>query len=148
MLGVWNSELWNAIFHSDYSRHNGEIRFKQVSLDKNDTPEVRFFSYKNDEIIILINRALACFRALQLLRSYHIGLYTEPKEIAGDPRVFNDPNERAIVMVREGLGVIGLKDAWSARELATGHMGWRMARLSKDELVLSGLEPTRAFFPR
>lgn len=147
MREVWNRDLRNAIFHSDYSRHKGEVRFKQSWSDKDGTTHSRFFVYKNDEILTLVNRALAYFRALQLLRSHHISLYTEPKEIAGDPRLFNDPNERAVVMVREGHGVIGLKDAWTARELATGHMRWHLARLSNDELMLSELGPTRAFFP-
>jgi hypothetical protein len=43
--------------------------------------------------------------------------------------MFNDPNERAIVMVREGHGVIGLKDAWTAEELQAGRMPWRIPSL-------------------
>jgi hypothetical protein len=32
------------------------------------------------------------------------------------------PGERAIVMVREGYGAIGLKDAWTLEELKRGHI--------------------------
>ena len=106
MQEVWNNNLRNAIFHSDYSLHLGDVRFKKLRARKDGTLKEKVFVYKNDEIVILVNWGLAYFRALQLLRSYHIGLYTEPKEIAGDPRVLNDPNARAIVMVREGHGAI------------------------------------------
>jgi hypothetical protein len=82
----------DAIFHSDHSLHGGEVRFKQ-----NGRPS----GYEQDKIILLVNRALAYFTTLTLLRLRHIRSYTEPKEIAVHPENASHPNERAVVMVRE-----------------------------------------------
>jgi hypothetical protein len=57
MREVWDNKLRNAIFHSDYSRHLGEVRFKQVRIEKDGTPKVEIFVYENDKIITLVNRA-------------------------------------------------------------------------------------------
>ena len=50
-------------------------------------------------------------------------------------------------MVREGHGAIGLKDAWTAEEIAQGRIPWRTARYSYEEMRLANVDPTRALFP-
>ena len=138
MREIWDRDLRNAIFHADYSVYGGEVRFRKAGM---------LSAYVHDQIMVLVNQALAYFMALRWLRSHHIGSYTEPKEIPVHPLCAAAPNEHAVVMVREGHGVIGLKSAWTARELAFGHVGWRVGRFSMDELLLAGLEPMRASFP-
>ena len=88
MREVWDRELRNAIFHSDYSLHGGEVRFKK---------DGRYTAYSDEQILTLVNRALAYFNALRILRSAHIGSYTGPKEIIVHPQMAGPPGERAIV---------------------------------------------------
>src|SRR6266481_2584039 len=54
MREVWDRDLRNAIFHSDYSLHGGEVRFKK---------DGRYTAYSHEEILTLVNRALAYFPA-------------------------------------------------------------------------------------
>jgi hypothetical protein len=87
--------------------------------------------------MILVNRALAYFTALRWLRSHHISSYTEPKEIPVHPLNAGSPNERSIVMVRDGHGAIGLKDAWTEDDIRAGRFDWRIAHYSKEEKRLA-----------
>jgi hypothetical protein len=135
---VWDRELRNAIFHSDYSLHGGEVRFTKAGI---------LSSYGHDKIVILVNRALAYFTALRWLRSHHISSYTEPKEVAVHPLNAGAPNERAIVMVREGHGAIGLKDAWTEEDVRAGRFHWRIAHYSEEERQLADADPMRTSFP-
>jgi hypothetical protein len=48
--------------------------------------------------------------------------YTEPKQIEVHPQMGGPPGERAVVMVRERYGAIGLKHAWTVDELRPGHI--------------------------
>jgi hypothetical protein len=61
MREIWDRELRNAIFHSDYSVHGAEVRFK-----KDGYPQV----YGHEQITTLVNRALAYFDALRFLGSH------------------------------------------------------------------------------
>jgi hypothetical protein len=135
---AWDRDLRNAIFHSDYSVHGPEVRFK-----KDGYPH----AYGHEEILTLVNRALAYFDALEFLHAHYIGSYAEPKEIAMHPLNAGPPNERAVVMVREGHGAIGLKHAWTLEELKRGHINWRFGRFSMEEMKLADADSTRASFP-
>ena len=42
MREVWDRELRNAIFHSDYSLHGGEVRFKKDN---------RYTAYSDEQIL-------------------------------------------------------------------------------------------------
>src|SRR5260221_1165044 len=104
MREVWDRELRNAIFHSDYSLHGGEVRFKK---------DGRYTAYSDEQILTLVNRALAYFNALRILRSAHIGSYTGPKEIIVHPQMAGPPGERAIVRARSGYKPSFLQNSWS-----------------------------------
>src|SRR5262249_6510893 len=135
---IWDREFRNAIFHSDYSVHGGEVRFR-----KNGLP----VKYDHDKVVTLVNRALAYFDALKFLRSLCIKSYTQPKAIPMHPENAAFPNEQAIVMVREGHGAIGLKSAWNLEQLQSGHIPWHFGHFSQEEMKLAGADPMRAFFP-
>jgi hypothetical protein len=138
MREVWDRDLRNAIFHSDYSVHGPEVRFK-----KNGHPH----AYGHEEIMTLVNGALAYFDALRFLNAHYIGSYTEPKEIVMHPLNAGAPGERAVVMVREGYGAIGPKHAWTLEELQRGHINWHFGRFSTEEAKLISADPMRALFP-
>jgi len=106
-----------------------------------------YTAYEHEQFLTLVNRALSYFNALRILRSSHIGSYTEPKEILVHPQMGGSPGERAIVMVGEGHGAIGLNHAWTVEELKAGHIAWRVAHFSEEDRRLADADPTLAYFP-
>ena len=98
----FDRELRNAIFHSDYTLYEGEVRIrKPIKV------------YSTDEISSLINKALAYHEAFSSLYLIHIGLYQEPKRIPVHPAFSRDPGEEALTIIRKGYGLIGIKDNWT-----------------------------------
>ncbi|HET9377804.1 MAG TPA: hypothetical protein VFO40_22725 [Chthoniobacterales bacterium] len=128
----------HAIFHSDYSIHNQEARFRKNGYAQ---------AYEHEQVVTLVNRALVYFDALKFLNAHYIRSYTEPREITVNPVNAAVPGERAVVMLREGYGVIGLKDAWTLEELQRGHINWHFGRFSMEEMKLIDADPLRALFP-
>ena len=51
------------------------------------------------------------------------------------------------VMVREGHGVIGVKDAWTREQIERGKIPFRLVRFFPDEARLMEEDPMRALFP-
>ncbi len=134
---VLDSNLRNAIFHSDYALYDGEIRIRRPQK-----------IYTHDEIMSLINRALAYHETWNNLRTLFIGWYKEPKIIAVPQGFTDDPDEKAITIIRANHGVVGLKDNWTREEVAAGHIPFRIAKLRNYERKLLDSDPTRATLPR
>jgi hypothetical protein len=59
MQEVWDRQLRNAIFHSDYSVHGREVRFKKDGMP---------CTYGHEQVLTLVNRAVAYFTALRCWR--------------------------------------------------------------------------------
>ena len=78
----------------------------------------------------------------------HIGSYTEPQMVDLHPGWGGHADQRATVIVREGYGAIGLRDAWSAEELAAGMIPFRLVRATREELTLLDEDRRRALLPR
>jgi hypothetical protein len=57
-----------------------------------------------------------------------------------------DPDAQAAVIVREGTGLVGLKDAHTA-QAAGGAIRWRMAVLLPGEAALLDADPSLAKLP-
>ncbi len=136
MKEAWNRDLRNSIFHADYSLHGPDLRTMRPTK-----------SYSLDETLTLINRALAYQEALSILRKTHIESYTEPIVIPCDPEFSGNPGEMATVIVREGFGATGLKDAWTAEQLAAGCVPFRAGRFTYEESRLLGADPELALLP-
>ena len=68
------------------------------------------------------------------LRRYYRGLYTEPKIVPAGVGIARRQNLRAII-VREGYGAVGIKDALSPSERAAGGIPFRYARLFSERDV-------------
>src|SRR6266851_9897675 len=64
------------------------------------------------------------------------------------PEFSRDPDERAVVIVREGHGVVGLKDAWTPEQLKQGKISHRIGHFTAAEMRLLEAEPTRSVLPR
>ena len=137
MQEAWNRELRNAIFHADYCLFGPQVRIRN--------PDICF---EHEEIEQYINRALAYHQAMIFLRQRYTEQYTEPKVIPADPEFTGNNYEQAVVIVREGHGVVGIKDNWTLEELARGGIPYRSGRFSRDESELLRENPTLALLPR
>lgn len=134
---MWNRDLRNAISHAEYSIHEDQIRILR--------PHPRSYPYL--DLNALINRAHAFHQATRILDAAYRAAYTEPQAIPVHPDFSPDPDEKAMVMVREGYGVIGVKDAWTAEELAAGRIPWLVGHFLQEESALLHKDRMTAFFP-
>lgn len=135
---VFDRELRNAIFHSDYALYRGEVRL----------PKGYGKVYSHGEIQTLINKALAHLNALKNLISGYIRSCQSPKIIPVHPEFSKVPQEQAITIVRKGYGLVGLKDNWSIDELKRGRIPFRIGRFLKYERNMLDKDPTLAVLPR
>jgi hypothetical protein len=90
---------------------------------------------------------MAYHEAMSILRRFHVESYTEPVKIPCDPRFCGQPYEAAVVIVREGYGATGLKDAWTEEELRRGCIPYRLGRFTAEEVRLLDADRTRAHLP-
>lgn len=132
---IWDRNLRNAIFHSDYVLHGGEVH-------------IQGRVYTHDEIMTLITRAIVYHESLSGLYKLNIESYKEPEIISVHPKFSRTPGEKGMVIVREGHGAVGIQSAWSKEEIARGHIHWRIGRFSSEESQLLERNPTLALLPR
>lgn len=134
---IWNRNLRNSIFHSDYSIHGGAIRTIRPTSE-----------YSDDAFMTLLNKALAYHNAISGLQRIHIESYDNPKVISVHPDFARRPEgEQCTVIVRRNHGVIGLKDALSSEEIRKGGIPWRIGRFYRDEIALLESNSTLALLP-
>lgn len=136
MTEVWNREFRNAIFHADYTLYGPEIRTIRPLR-----------SYDHDQVMTLVNRALAYHEAMLILRKIHIESYSEPTIIPADPRFTGNSYENSVVIVRQGYGATGLKDAWTEEELLHGYIPYRIGRFTAEEMKILDTDRTLALLP-
>jgi hypothetical protein len=134
---IWNREFRNAIFHADYSFYGSELRTVRPMQ-----------TYTRDEHMTILNRALAYHEALAHLYKTHIASYHEPEVIPVHPEFSQNPEERAVVIVREGYGATGLKDAWTREQITAGKIPFRIGRFTPEEIRLLDSDHTLALLPR
>jgi hypothetical protein len=132
---IWDRHLRNAIFHSDYILHFGDVY-------------IRGRKYTHEEIMTIVTRSVVYHEALSCLYKFHIQNYVEPVRILTHPGFSSDGAEKAMVIVREGHGAVGLKDAWSKEELSQGRINWCIGRFTKAESDLLRNNPTLALLPQ
>jgi hypothetical protein len=134
---TWDRNLRNAAFHADYTITRDSFRILE--------PPMRYAWERFDS---LVNNALAYHTALPTLyQKVHIASYTESMTIPVHPAFSRDPEERAVVIVREGYGVVGLKDAWTPEQLRRGKISHRIGHFTANEVRLLEADPTRSTLP-
>ena len=136
MREAWNPDFRNAIFHADYCLYGSEVRTIR--------PLKR---YDQEEVLTIVNRALAYHEALSGLRRGHVANYSEPERIACDPSFSDDPDETAVVIVRRGFGAVGIKDGWTKEQLGDGKIPFRLGRFTVEESKMLESDPTLAVLP-
>jgi len=135
---VWDRDLRNAIFHADYCLFRREVRIRN--------PVRR---YTDDEVMTILNRALAYHQALSHLYRAHVKSYTAPKLVEVPPEFGADPEARAQVIVREEDGLAAVRAAWST-EPPTGvsRIEWSFGRYLPGEEELLRRDPSRLVLPK
>lgn len=133
LAAIWHRQLRNGVFHADYTIHGSEIRLvgdgEVLTLE---------------EFAALSGRAHGYHDAMIGLRRYYRGLYTEPKVVPAGPIA---PGQNLTIIVREGYGAVGIKDALTPAERAAGGISFRYARLFPDEMALIDVDPELALLP-
>jgi hypothetical protein len=132
---IWDYDLRNAVFHADYSLHGAEVRIPRRA------------AYTHEEIMALVNSAIAYHEALAVLIRGHRRGYDEPKRVLVHPEIATQPGEAMFVMIREGDGAIGLRYVFTAEEVAGGAIPAYLARLYPDELAAVQADTTLVRLP-
>lgn len=135
LRAIWDRPLRNAIFHADYALHGAEVRLPEIGETRT-----------GDEVECIAAHASAYHDAVVGLRRSYLGSYVEPKLISA-ASFAPDPKEQAVVIIRDGEGAIGLKDALTPAEIAAGRITFRIAKLYPDERVALDADPTLAQLP-
>lgn len=95
---VWDREFRNAIFHADYAIFGSDVRIMQG-----------WKTYEHDKVFSLINGALAYHEAMRILRNINISAYKEPKIISVSEGFNGGPGGKAMTIVKEDYGLVGLR---------------------------------------
>jgi hypothetical protein len=133
LAGIWHRELRNSVFHADYSLHGSEIRLVGDGI-----------TLSHEEFAALSGRAHSYHDAMIGLRRFYRGLYNEPKRV---PAGSISPGQDLTIIVREGEGAVGVKDALTPTERAAGGIRLRYARLFPDEVEKLEADPDLAMLP-
>lgn len=120
-----DNKLRNSIFHSDYSMYLSEIRILH--------PIKR---YTKEERMTLMNNAFTYIEAFLGLYYAYIGAYKKPELIDAPEDFIHHPNEKVITIVREGYGLLGIKDNWTQDQLARGYIPFRLLSCFPYEIPL------------
>jgi len=122
MKEIWNRDLRNAVFHSDYSLRGGEVLIDDGRI-----------SYSNEYVFDVFNKAIAYYDALRYVERIYRASYTYPKIVELRPGFSDDPEEKAKVIVVEGYGAVGLKSAWTLEQIIAGKIPFRVGRFTEEE---------------
>lgn len=86
---IFDDEVRNSFFHSDYILYQDEFRSREGRFRKGN---IISSSMKISDLIDLVNRTLGFYRAFMECYQKHIRSYTEPKVVPG--RILNDQSVR------------------------------------------------------
>jgi hypothetical protein len=134
---IWDVELRNAVFHSDYTIQATEIRLPGAGERRS-----------LEGLAILTGKASAYHDGVLGVRRYHLESYAEPKRVRGGAITPGNPDEELEVIVREGEGAIGLKDTSTASERAAGGISFRYCtKVTQEEVAMLNSNPDLARLP-
>jgi hypothetical protein len=134
--GCWDAAFRNAIAHADYSFFGNDLRILSP---------VR--SYSREQVFDRAAGAVAHDAALSTLYRAHIESYTDPVILKPSPGWGGDPEGQAVTIIREGYGLVGLRDTWSREAIRAGKIPWRMVRIRPSEWRLLEEDPERVILP-
>ncbi len=136
LVDIFDKELRNAIFHSDYCLYNNELRLPRSST-----------IYKVEDVMAILNKTVAYYEVIIRLVKMYKASYENSEIIDPHPDFSADPEEKVVVMVRKGTGVIGIKSSWTQEEVAQGKIAFSLSRLLPYEQKMLQKDPTLVEFP-
>lgn len=136
LVNIFDKELRNAIFHSDYCLYDNELRLPKSST-----------IYKVDNVMAILNKTVAYYEVIVRLVKMYKASYERPELIDPPPSFNADPEEKMVVMVRKGTGAIGIKSNWTQEEIAQGKISFSISRLLPYEQRMLQKDPTLVEFP-
>ena len=84
----------------------------------------------------LINNAFAYMEAFLGLYYSYIGSYNKPELIDAPEDFIHHKNEKVTTIVREGHGLLGIKDNWTPEQISRGYIPFRLLSCFSYELQL------------
>lgn len=133
---LFDRELRNAIFHSDYCLYDEELRIPESTR-----------VYQISKLMKQINKTLAYYETFIKLVKIHRASYKETIVIDTHPDFSKDPDEKAVVMVRKGTGVIGVKDNWTREQIKQGKIPYSLCKILPYEQKMISKNPLISEFP-
>jgi hypothetical protein len=127
---IFDKNLRNSIFHSDYSIYQKEIR--------------AYKRFSSDETYLILNKALAYFESFKILYFQAIKDYSESK-LVELPSRFSFKN--GALIVRKDHGLIGFKDNHTKEQLKAGALPFRMGTFKYHELEILKRDSTVCNMP-
>ena len=133
---LWDKQLRNSIFHSDYSFYGEYTRTRNP-----------FREFTGKEINEKINKTLAYLDSMRAIHKNFISSYEEPC-LVDLPKTFSGrQSEKARVIVRKKHGAVGIKDNYSIEELRKGFIPFRLGRFYDYEIELLNKDSELALLP-
>jgi len=120
-----DNELRNAVFHSKYTVYWPEIRLF-------DPPRIIPF----EEWMTIINKALAYVEAFFKVLDIHRKQYSTPVIIEPSPGFTQNRDEKAITIIRNNYGVVGLKSHFQGAAPPEGYPMFKIGKFLPYEDVL------------
>lgn len=114
---IYDSELRNAVFHSDYAVYEGGVRLRNPDKE-----------YSHKKTLEIINKSFAYHEVMKNLLSASRASYTEPVVIEDASSISDDPECKITVIMRKGHGVIGFRDSWTDEEIKMGKIPFYLGR--------------------
>lgn len=137
LVDIYNRELRNAIFHSDYTFYNNEFRIPSSKS-----------VIQLSEYSVTVNKAFSYFIAFSTLVKAFISDYDTPTEVVPHPEFATSPDDLFITMVRKEEGLIGLTDVWLPEHVKMKKVEHLIGRFEKVESDTHRRDPTIISFPR
>ena len=106
LVWMFNEQVRNAFFHSDYTIFKDEFRSREANFKTNN---VITKSIKLNELIALINRGLSFFQEFMLVYTEHKLSYNEPKIIHGRIGSNGESEPVELIIGDKNGGVCGFK---------------------------------------
>jgi hypothetical protein len=95
--------------------------------------------------MLIINRAIARHESLKAIHEFYIGRYNKPVIIDTHPEF--QGSRKAMVIVRESHGAVGLKTVWTKEQERRGEIPVRIGRFSREECKLMDSDCTICLLP-
>ena len=133
---VYDRDIRNAVFHSDYANDKRGLRIMGPGK-----------SIPWDDVRRLITRGIAYFECITNLYRSYISSYTKPIVIPAPPGFSPAKDEMIRIIIREEYGAVGFRTEATNEQITRGKIIARGGRYFADEIKLFEENPTLDILP-